>query len=77
MSATSLSLLLVGLSTLYMSAHKPPVVTISSAKAVITVIGLVSAKYLFTYQAASHNLKQSLFSVRGAKVRLKPKKKRF
>ena len=54
--------LLVGLLPLCMSEHKPLVVTISIAKAVITV--LVSAKCLFTSLEASHYLKQSLLSVR-------------
>ena len=57
-----------------MSAQKPLVVTISSAKAVITVI--VSAKCLFTSRAASHYSKQSLLGVRSAQDELKPKKKK-
>ena len=75
MSATSLSLLLVGLFPLYISPYKPLIVTLSSAKAVITVI--VSAKCLFTSRAASHYLTQSLLSVRSAQDELKPEKKRF
>ena len=79
MSATSLSPLLVELPTLYMSAHKPLVVTISIAKAVITVRAklIVSAKCLFTSRAASFYLNKSLLSVKSAQDELKPKKKRF
>ena len=60
-----------------MSAHKPLVVTISIAKAVITVKLIVSAKCLFTSRAASQYLKQSLLSVRSAQDELKPEKKKL
>ena len=58
-----------------MSAYKPLVDTILSAKAVITVI--VSAKCLFTSRAASHYLQQNLLSVRSAQDEVKVRKKRF
>ena len=64
--------LLVGLFPLSMSVYKSLIVTISSAKAVITVI--VSAKCLFSSRAASHYLKQSVVS---AQDDLKNKEKMF